>query len=159
MKVISKIITASLDLLILTQKCDTLDTFVGPGVIECNSGQCQFSGGRAGMFGCNDPCHTNTRSHMYDYSFREVSDVSGVQSYNGKLCNFKYAKNIDSYYPDQYIEIKKGCTAKCSGCEFAPTILFRKSYENEIARHYHLNTSRHQFANSNQHTLLCPELL
>ena len=127
MKGISKIITAGLDLLMLTQKCDTLDIFVGPGVIECNSGQCQFSGGRAGMFGCTDPCHTKTRSHMYDNSFREVSDVSGNQSYNGKLCYFKYAKNIDSYYPDQYVEIKKGCTAKCNRCEFASTVRFRKS--------------------------------
>ncbi len=122
MKLIGILIIASS----LGTSCDALDTFLGPGILECNSGQCQFSG-RAGMFGCTDPCHTRTSRHSFDFSMKDVSDTSGVQSYNGKQCYFKYAKNINTYYPDQYVELGKGCTAKCSGCEFAPTVLFRKS--------------------------------
>jgi hypothetical protein len=121
MKAIGIIIAAtSLDLAL------AVNTFVGPGIIECNVGQCEFSGRAGPVAGCSDPCHTIKTRHSFDFAFREVSDISGPQSYGGKQCYFKYAKNIDSYYPDQYVEIERGCTAKCSGCVFAPTILFRK---------------------------------
>ena len=127
MKAVFSLIIASTTIIFLAGPCHALDTFLGPGILECNSGQCEFSG-RAGMFGgCTDPCHTRTSRHSFDFSFKDVGDVTGLQSYRGKQCYYKYAKNIYSYYPDQYIEIGKGCTAKCNGCEFAPTILFRKS--------------------------------
>lgn len=127
MKAVFSLIIASTTIIFLAGPCHALDTFLGPGILECNSGQCEFSG-RAGMFGgCTDPCHTRTSRHSFDFSFKDVGDVTGLQSYRGKQCYYKYAKNINSYYPDQYIEIGKGCTAKCNGCEFAPTILFRKS--------------------------------
>ena len=121
------LITASLDLLILTQACHALDAFVGPGVIECNRGQCEFScHGRKRS--CSDPCHTITRSsNLFTLSFRQVADVSGIQSYGGKQCSYKYAENINSHFPDEYVEIARGCTAKCNGCVFAPTVMFCKS--------------------------------
>ena len=120
------LITASLDLLILTQACHALDAFVGPGVIECNRGQCEFScHGRKRS--CSDPCHTITRSsNLFTLSFRQVADVSGIQSYGGKQCSYKYAENINSHFPDEYVEIARGCTAKCNGCVFAPTVMFCK---------------------------------
>jgi hypothetical protein len=128
MKAIGTIlIAASLDLLILTQTCNTLDTFVGPGVIECNRGQCEFACPHSRR-SCSDPCHTITRSsNLFTLSFRQVADVSGIQTYGGKQCYFKFAENINSHFPDEYVEIARGCTAKCDGCVFAPTVLFRKS--------------------------------
>ena len=129
MKVVS-IIVACLDIL-LRQKCDANDTFIGPGVVECDRGECEFSvdAGR----GCSDPCHTRTQNHRYDLAFINLADVS-MDSSKGdnnltedEQCYFKYAKNIDSYFPDQYVEIEEGCTARCDGCVFAPTSLFRES--------------------------------
>ena len=106
MKAIGTIlIAASLDLLILTQTCNTLDTFVGPGVIECNRGQCEFACPHSRR-SCSDPCHTITRSsNLFTLSFRQVADVSGIQTYGGKQCYFKFAENVNSHFPDEYVEI------------------------------------------------------
>ena len=114
--------------LLLWQKCDAMfDTFIGPGVVECSQGECEFSI-QAGI-GCSDPCHTRTHSHMYDSSFADVAEVSVDQSNDNTIdeqCFFQYAKHIDAQYPDWYVDIEEGCTAKCNGCIFAPTVMFRK---------------------------------
>ncbi len=118
--------------LFITQKCDAVfDTISGPGVVECNQGECEFQ--VVASRGCFDPCHTRTQSHMYDMAFADVADVSMNQSYDSIIdekCFFKYAKHIDAHYPDRYVDIEEGCSAKCYGCVFAPTIIFRKCYEN-----------------------------
>lgn len=114
--------------LLFAPKCDALSgNFIGPGVVECNQGECAFSV-EAGK-GCFDPCHTRTHYHMYDMSFIDVADVIVDQSKDSSIdeqCFFKHAKHIDAHYPDRYVEIEEGCTAKCNGCIFAPTIQIRK---------------------------------
>ena len=115
--------------LLLANKCNAVfDTFIGPGVVECNQGECEFTV-KAGR-GCIDPCHTQTHYHMYDMSFIDIADVSVDPSNDNTIdepCSFTYAKHIDAHYPDQYVDIEEGCTAKCSGCIFAPTVIFRKT--------------------------------
>jgi hypothetical protein len=117
--------------LFITQRCDAVlfETFTGPGVVECNQGECEFQ--VEASRGC-DPCHTRTHSHIYDMAFVDVADVSMNPSNDNIIdekCFFKYAKQIDAHYPDRYVDIEEGCTAKCYGCDFAPTIIFRKCHE------------------------------
>ena len=100
------------------------DTFVGPGLVECDQGHCAFA--VQSGYGCSDPCHTQQSSHVYSYAFDEVSSV-GVDPSNdigGVPCSYRYADNIDASFPFQLVEIEEGCTATCTGCEFAPTEIF-----------------------------------
>ena len=110
--------TVPIVLLLLIRKNQAIDpdrsTFVGPGVIECDAGQCDFSVDPS--LGCSDPCHTLTHEHMYDLPFKHVGVVSSsVVAPGRRVCYKKEANNINSYFPDQYVTIEKGCTAKCSG--------------------------------------------
>lgn len=105
-----------------------VDTFVGPGVMECDVGQCSFSVDPG--LGCADPCHTLRHQHMFDLAFKHVAEVSSnVVAPGGRVCYKKQAKNINSYFPDEYVTIEKGCTAKCTGCSFSPTKDICKSYK------------------------------
>ena len=145
---VEKIYSASLRLTVLTavvelaeRTCGAArvrrrkDAYVGPGILECNSGQCNFSL-KPGL-GCSDPCHTFHSDHMYDRAFDEVSNVSRDFAMSvrepsndhiaGEPCYHRSAKNIDAYYPDKFVSIEDGCIAKCSGCKFSPTITIGES--------------------------------
>jgi hypothetical protein len=168
MKGIYTAIVATLELQ-LAKKCNAVfDTFIGPGVVECNQGECEFSV-KAGR-GCIDPCHTRTHYHMYDMSFIDVADVSVDPSNDNIIdepCFFKYAKHIDAHYPDQYVDIEEGCTAKCSGCIFAPTDIFRKTFDalthlcifcflNPSFPHEHRRSNRDRLPKRQMHQLYNP---
>lgn len=97
------------------------DTFVGPGLVECNRGECEFSVDFA-LSASSDPCHTRTHDHMYDSSFQELSFVyTDPSNDDGNPSFYRYASNIDTDFPDEYVKIQEGCTATCTGCSFAPT--------------------------------------
>ena len=85
------------------------DTFVGPGLVECDQCHCAFA--FQSGYGCSDPCHTQQSSHVYSYAFDEVSSV-GVDPSNdigGVPCSYRYADNIDASFPFQLVEIEEGC--------------------------------------------------
>ena len=96
-------------------------TFVGPGVVECDDGRCEFSVDPS--LGCADPCHTQAHQHMNGMAFKHVASTnSNVVVAGGQVCYKKQAENINSNFPDKYVAIEKGCTAKCTGCSFSPTV-------------------------------------
>lgn len=81
-------------------KLQQIDTFKGPGIVECNRGDCVFS--VSSETACSDPCHTKHSRHMYDYSFKELADVKGgVHLRNGRAsneepCYHTKARNINT---------------------------------------------------------------
>ena len=93
--------------------------FVGPGLIECSSGECDFSV-QPGLL-LSDPCHIYTSNHPYEESFEDISVISHEWSNDISI----HATSIDSYFPNQYVTILEGCTAECtSDCTFSPTQMF-----------------------------------
>ena len=119
---------------LLRQSLAQVDTFVGPGIIECEMGECDFSVDPS--LGCSDPCHTSYSRHMYEMAFEDLSRVSNDFHFRdgeasndnlfGEPCFHKRAEYIYSYFPDQYVHILEGCTARCIGCTFAQTQTIRK---------------------------------
>ena len=92
-------------------------TFVGPGLIECAAGECDFSI----QPGLSDPCHIYTSNHPYEESFEDVSVITYEWSNDVSM----HATSIDSYFPNQYVTILEGCTADCSSdCTFSSTETF-----------------------------------
>lgn len=81
---------------------------------------------------------------------RESVDQSNDNTID-EQCFFQYAKHIDAQYPDWYVDIEEGCTAKCNGCIFAPTVMFRKwlfEYSSFWLMHTHARCSlRMQISN------------
>lgn len=121
---IATLAVAAVQLLLISESQAALinrSTFVGPGVMECDAGECEFTVDPS--LGCADPCHTQTHEHIYDLAFKHVADTnSNVVVPGGQVCYAKQAKNIVSSFPNEYVAIEAGCTAKCTGCSFAPTI-------------------------------------
>lgn len=95
------------------------NAFVGPGMVECDRGACDFirvAGARP------DPCHIRTRAHKYDRAFEGLADMSMSSDPNGDEPGYYgSAANIDSHFPLNFAEIEEGCTAKCNNCIFSPT--------------------------------------
>lgn len=93
--------------------------------------------------GCSDPCHTRTSDHMYDVAIDDVAVVTlGTSNdFSDTSCYHRHATDIDSIFPDQYVTIEEGCTARCSGCTFSPTELFTGPTQiNCIAGRCHMYT-------------------
>ena len=96
---------------------DSCGVFVGPGLIECEAGECDFSV----QPGLSDPCHIYTSNHPYEESFEDISVITNEWSNDISI----RATSIDSYFPNQYVTILDGCTAECtSDCTFSPTQMF-----------------------------------
>ena len=54
-----------------------LETFIGPGVFECNMGECEFEVDPSLGIGA-DPCHTRTKRHMYELGELELLKPIGT---------------------------------------------------------------------------------
>ena len=104
---------------------DFKESFMGPGRIECFNGECDFSVNAS--LGCGDPCHTYTQSNVFEYTFADISTVSGeVKDDRGSLCYYLNATHISTeYWLDPWpLKIEEGCRALCRGCTFHPTATF-----------------------------------
>lgn len=138
---------------LLVRGSQSADTFIGPGVVDCEMGSCSFA--VAPELGCSDPCHTSHRDHMYHFAFEDVSDVSSDFSLRGASndgidgdpCFHRHAEDIDAYYPDQIVEIKEGCTAQCTGeCDLCSCWRAALQSKMSCSHHVHMNISGCTFA-------------
>ena len=76
--------------------------FVGPGLIECEAGECDFSVVQPGL---NDPCHIYTSNHPYEESFEDISVISHEWSNDISICNqyrFILSKSICNNFRGLY---------------------------------------------------------
>lgn len=109
-------------------------SFEGPGRLECFRGECDFNVDHG--FGCSDPCHTHTRSNMYEYTFEDVSVMSDdlflptETTRNTDMsdlpCYYMHASliNTTDWFDPWPLKIDEGCHAVCTGCTFYQTLTF-----------------------------------
>jgi len=145
MKILSRIVTLTTSMAAVLGHTRA-DIFRGPGLLECAAGDCYFS--VDANLGCSDPCHTRTSDHMYDVAIDDVAVVTlGTSNdFSDTSCYHRHATDIDSIFPDQYVTIEEGCTARCSGCTFSPTELFTGPTQiNCIAGRCHMYTEDSTF--------------
>lgn len=101
-------------------RADGMETFIGPGVMECSNAVCTFE--VDADLKCADPCHTHSAPRMYEYPFLTFSTVSDPYYESDELCFYRNAAEINTHSPELAV-IEEGCTARCTGCTFASPIV------------------------------------